>query len=86
MHKHRVDPTEPGCALGFLAARRLGDPDFAKELLARRNLAGMPLRQDFFVNVRLFPSVQLRVWLGLVCFGSVVSVRFDLVRFGLVYL
>ena len=44
-------PNDPAFAVGFMTARKLGDPDFAKLLLETRSRAGMPLRHDFFVNV-----------------------------------
>ncbi|CAM9109607.1 unnamed protein product [Ectocarpus sp. 6 AP-2014] len=73
MLEEEVVPTEAGFAVGFMTARKLGDVEFAKMLLERRSQAGMPPRQDFFVNVMVTlgeagkPEEFLEYWRQLVC-------------------
>lgn len=50
MEKEGRAPNDPSFAIGFWAARRLRDPDFAKMLLEMRSKAEYPPRQDFFVQ------------------------------------
>ena len=50
MDKEGRAPNDPAFAVAFWAARRLGDPDFAKLLLEMRSKAEYPPRQDFFVQ------------------------------------
>ena len=57
-------PNDPAFAVGFMTARKLEDPDFAKMLLETRSRAGLPLRHDFFVNVSAIDWVGLG-WVGL---------------------
>lgn len=73
-------PNDPAFAVGFMTARKLGDPDFAKLLLETRGRAGLPLRHDFFVNVMVTlaeagrPAEVLVLWRQLVCVQGVGSV------------
>ncbi|CAM9911319.1 unnamed protein product, partial [Ectocarpus fasciculatus] len=73
MLEEGVVPTEAGFAVGFMAARKLEDAEFAKMLLEQRSQAGMPPRQDFFVNVMVIlgeagkPEELLEYWRRLVC-------------------
>lgn len=50
MEKEGRAPNDPSFAIGFWAARKLRDPDFAKMLLEMRSKAEYPPRQDFFVQ------------------------------------
>lgn len=86
MQAEGVAPSEPACAVGFLAARKLGDPAFAKALLARRSQAGKPPRQDFYVNVSSAPFDSIQS--GSFQSGSFQSgsVELSSVRFGSVQL
>ncbi|CAM9917635.1 unnamed protein product [Pylaiella littoralis] len=72
-----IVPSQAAFGIGFLTARNLLAPDFAKLLLERYGQAGMPPRQDFFVSVMVALSVAnrseelLEHWRQLVCVRGV---------------